>query len=130
MTAEHHEDGPELRPGAEFDQRARSTGQLHVQRCVDCEAAIYPPRVLCHRCGSAALDWRPVAGEGTVYSVTELHSRSGRSHAVALIDMVEGFRMMATVPLDTPIGSAVRLAGLGEDDEVVAAFAPSEAVPA
>jgi uncharacterized OB-fold protein len=54
-------------------------------------------------CGSVELTWTASAGVGSVYSVTTLQPRHQQPHAVALIDLDEGFRMMSQV-VDVPAG--------------------------
>lgn len=46
---------------------------LRVQCCADCETFRHPPVPVCHACGSTAIDWRKVAGRGTVFSYTVAH---------------------------------------------------------
>jgi uncharacterized OB-fold protein len=71
--------------------------ELRYQRCGDCSAAVFAPRVLCHRCGSTALNFEVSAGLGTVYSSTAVTQRDSASYAVSLVDLDEGFRMMTSV---------------------------------
>ena len=58
---------------------------------------MFRPRVLCPACGSPRLEWRPSAGLGTVYSATTVHSRGADPYTVALVDLDEGVRVMATL---------------------------------
>jgi uncharacterized OB-fold protein len=76
-------------------------GELLYQRCGDCGAAVFPPRVLCTQCGSTALDFEVSAGEGTVYSATAVTQRDADPYSVCLVDLDEGFRMMSSV-VDIP----------------------------
>lgn len=84
---------------------------LHFQRCASCQAAIRPPRTLCPVDGGTDLRWEEIAGEGTVYSTTAVHTRE-ETYNVALVDLDEGFRVMTSVagapPDAVPIGSRVR----------------------
>jgi uncharacterized OB-fold protein len=75
--------------------------ELRYQRCGDCDAAIFYPRVLCNHCGSAALHFEVSAGLGTVYSSTAVMQRDSDSYSVSLVDLDEGFRMMSSV-VDVP----------------------------
>jgi uncharacterized protein len=79
---------------------------LHFQRCTSCGAAVHPPRLLCPVDGSRELRWEESAGEGTVYSATTVHRREG-SHGLCLVDLDEGYRVMAAGAPD--IGSRVEL---------------------
>jgi uncharacterized OB-fold protein len=72
-------------------------GELRYQRCRDCSAVVFPPRVLCDRCGSTNLRVEVSAGLGTVYSATAVTQRDQPSYSVCLVDLDEGFRMMSTV---------------------------------
>ena len=101
--------------------------KLGYQRCADCSAAVFYPRVLCPVCGSGALEWRESAGRGTVYATTAVHSRNRDPRNVVLVDLDEGFRMMSRlegVPAeDVEIGTRVRFeVRQGEEDEPVAVF--------
>jgi uncharacterized OB-fold protein len=72
-------------------------GELRFHRCGDCAAVIFPPRVLCVRCGSTSLRFESSSGLGTVYSVTAVTQRDEPSYSVCLVDLDEGFRMMSSV---------------------------------
>ena len=67
---------------------------LHFQRCAGCGALLAYPRVLCPGCGSRDLGWEESAGDGTVYSATEVHTRE-EIYGVCLVDLDEGVRVMA-----------------------------------
>jgi uncharacterized OB-fold protein len=112
-------------------RRHLQNGKLCYQRCADCSAAVFYPRVLCPVCGSGALEWRESAGRGTVYATTAVHSRSRDPRNVVLVDLDEGFRMMSRIE-DLPaeeveIGTRVRFeVRQGEEDEPVAVFVREE----
>ena len=93
-------------------RRYLENGKLGYQRCADCSAAIFYPRVLCPDCGSEALEWRESTGRGTVYATTAIHSRNREPRNVVLIDLDEGFRMMSRVDgvpaEEVEIGTRVR----------------------
>ena len=72
-------------------------GELRYQHCEGCRAAVFPPRVLCDRCGSTTLSFAVSAGLGTVYSATAVTQRDRPSYSVCLVDLDEGFRMMSSV---------------------------------
>ncbi|MDA3624165.1 OB-fold domain-containing protein [Saccharopolyspora oryzae] len=102
-----------------------AAGELRFQRCRECSAAVFQPRVLCPGCGSDELGWERSSGLGTVYSTTAVRGRDG-VHNVALIDLDEGFRMMSRVEgVDADrvvIGSRVEFAAVEQDGEPVAVF--------
>ena len=98
-------------PLATFRQHCEN-GELSYQ--VD-EAgnAIYYPRLCAPGSGSTDLTWKVSKGLGTVYSTTTLFPRKGEPYDVSLIDIDEGFRMMARVenidPMDVKIGMRVKV---------------------
>ena len=49
--------------------------ELLLQRCDDCDAWRWPPRVLCGRCGGLRVSWQPWAGTGTIVSVIRTHQQ-------------------------------------------------------
>ena len=83
----------EQSPLATFRQHC-ANGELSFQ--VD-EAgnAIYYPRLCAPGTGSTNLSWKVSKGLGTVYATTTLFPRKGEPYDVSLIDVDEGFRMMA-----------------------------------
>ncbi len=108
-------------------RRHLQNGKLSYQRCADCSAAVFFPRVLCPACGSGALDWRESGGRGTVYATTAVHSRDRDPRNVVLVDLDEGFRMMSRVEgipaEEVKIGARVRFeVRQGEEGEPVAVF--------
>lgn len=111
---------------SEVYQRYLEAGELGFQRCMDCEAAVFYPRVLCPECGSGALEWRTSSGRGIVYATTAVHRRDSEPYNVALVDLEEGFRMMSRVE-DVPaagveIGDRVNLDVRPEEEGPVAVF--------
>lgn len=111
-------------PAASY-RRHLQNGKLGYQRCADCSAAVFYPRVLCPVCGSGALEWRESAGWGTVYATTAVHSRNRDPRNVVLVDLDEGFRMMSRVEgvpaEEVEIGTRVRFE-VRQEDEPVAVF--------
>ena len=86
---------PALSPRARFEQAA-AAGRLAFQRDPSTGAAIFPPRLVAPGSGSRELVWDVSSGVGTVHAVTAGHGREGVA-ALALVDLDEGFRMLATV---------------------------------
>lgn len=108
-------------------RRHLESGKLGYQRCADCSAAVFYPRVLCPVCGSGALEWHESAGRGTVYATTAVHSRNRDPRNVVLVDLDEGFRMMSRVEgvpaEEVAIGTRVSFEVRHRDeDEPVAVF--------
>jgi uncharacterized protein len=108
-------------------RRHLENGKLGYQRCTNCSAAVFYPRILCPVCGSGVLEWRESAGWGTIYATTAVHSRNRDPRNIVLVDLDEGFRMMSRVESvaaeEVEIGTRVRFeVRRGEEDEPVAVF--------
>ena len=88
------------RPDAEY-RAGLTVGELRYQRCVDCQSAIFYPRVICPVCGGHDLEMSLSTGTGTVYSSTAVRQREKPSYSVSLVDLDDGFRMMTSV-VDIP----------------------------
>jgi uncharacterized OB-fold protein len=105
-------------------------GELGFQRCMDCGAAIFYPRVLCPVCGSASLEWRTSGGQGVVYATTAVYRRDGEPYNVALVELEEGFRMMSRVEgvaaEEVEVGMGVSFRVREEADGPIAVFVPEE----
>nr|WP_272214427.1 OB-fold domain-containing protein [Marinicella sp. W31]MDC2880033.1 OB-fold domain-containing protein [Marinicella sp. W31] len=131
MTVRLPASGPDLEFQAHVDN-----GQLWLQTCQDCDKAIFMPRILCPHCGSLKLAWHPASGLGTVYSRTVLYGRPkpGESrpqrHALVLVDLDEGPRMMSrlpdTDPDDITIGMRVKARIEGDAGAHAVVFDPCE----
>ncbi len=92
--------------------------RLVIQRCQDCQHAIFYPRSICPQCMSDRVAWIGATGKGTVYSYTVVHRAPAQfaddaPYVVALIDLAEGVRMMSNVvgspPSSVRIGAAVEV---------------------
>lgn len=42
--------------------------ELHLQHCGECNTIRHPPTETCASCGSSAIEWKRVSGDGTIYS--------------------------------------------------------------
>lgn len=99
-------------PEAHYAQ-ALAQGCWQVQRCAACEHVIFFPRTACLHCGSDQYTWFEPCGDGVVYATTIARrpSEQGGDLNICLIDMQEGFRMMARVegvePETVAIGDSV-----------------------
>lgn len=97
-----------------------AAGVLRYQSCARCGAVQRIPRSLCAQCQGDALAWHDSAGYGKVLSHTTVYRapipafRDEAPYVIALIDMEEGFRLMANVAggaaAPVAIGSRVRIA--------------------
>jgi uncharacterized OB-fold protein len=96
-------------------------GIVRIQRC-DRGHFQHPPRALCVRCGTDNLAWIAISGRGLIYSHTSTHPRAADGGAtppsvsVALIDLVEGVRLVARLEA----GADGRLPAIGDSVEVIA----------
>ena len=77
-------------------------GELRLQRCEGCGAAVFYPRAVCPHCFGAPLTWFTARGTGQVYSYTMVHRAFGEfadqaPFTVALVDLDEGVRMMTRI---------------------------------
>lgn len=93
--------------------------------CTGCERAVWFPREVCPNCRGTTFDWRPALGEGEVHTVTIHPPGLGRDaaegpHAVAMVQLPEGVRMMSNIVgcalEDITVGMAVRVTWLPLDD--------------
>ena len=98
------------------------------QSCCACEARQYFKRAFCCACGSTDVELRQASGEGVVYA-TSLVLRAGtpetRAHApynIILVDLPEGFRMMAHGANDLAIGDRVTATFRQFTDHIVPFF--------
>ncbi len=86
---------------------------LLLRQCTACGARHFPPRHLCPKCWSHALEWIPATGQGVIYSFTVMHRSPTPEfvkrvpYVVALIDLAEGPRMMANVVGDDALQTCV-----------------------
>jgi uncharacterized protein len=105
------ETGYALGPEARF-KAFLAEGRLMIQRSRSTGRYVFYPRVAVPGSGETDLEWVPASGNGTVYSITVNRTRDG-SYNIALIDLVEGPRMMSriegveTVPLGTEVKARI-----------------------
>jgi uncharacterized OB-fold protein len=94
-----------------YDACARR--ELVLQHCQHCDHTLFYPRTHCDACQSDQLVWQPVSGAGMIASYTVV--RRGVSadfaapYVIALIDLVEGPRMMSQIIDADPEALAVGL---------------------
>jgi uncharacterized OB-fold protein len=93
-------------PDTEPFWQATAEHRLTYQVCRACGQVVFHPRRHCPGCLGGELEWRDSAGRGTVYTFTVIR-RSGQPffrdripYVVGLIDLDEGFRMMAEIAAD------------------------------
>ncbi len=117
-------------PHAEhFWQRVQG-GHIVFSRCHgdNCGAPQFPSKPTCDVCGSDRMETRQANGTGTIFSITVVHrppSDALRKHApygIALVDLDEGFRMMAHADPELAIGARVRVGFVEFGDRMVPRF--------
>lgn len=99
----------EIKSPSEIYLSGISAGHVTYQHCDRCAHSIFYPRTICPNCGATELSWLVSAGRGVVYASTVIRKRDA-PYSVALIDLDEGFRMMARLAPVTQmlIGARVR----------------------
>jgi uncharacterized protein len=112
-----------------FWQNVQESRIIFSRCCADhCCAPQFPPRPRCDVCDSDRLEMRQATGAGTIFSITLVHrppSDALRKHApygIALVDLDEGFRMMAHADPDLAIGARVRASFVPFGDRIVPRF--------
>jgi uncharacterized OB-fold protein len=108
---------PVVRGADEPFWRAAREERLVYQWCAACQQTVFPGRIVCPHCLAPALEWRTSSGRGTVYSYTVVrrsrhpYFAARCPYVVALVDMAEGFRLLATLeasPDAVSVGMPVR----------------------
>ncbi len=99
---------------------ACSEGKLLLQRCDDCGAHQFYPRLMCSACGSRAVHWVQANGQGEVRTFTIIRRAVSAAfeadvpYVVALVQLAEGPTMMSNIvgcPVEAVhIGMAVEVA--------------------
>ena len=98
------------------------------ERCGACGHIAYFARGFCPSCGSPEIRLEAAKGDGTVYAVTEVvrapTPELGRHapYTIILVDMDEGFRMMAHGQPGVRIGERVRMRFVRFADRLVPFF--------
>ena len=96
--------------------------RLVLRHCIACDRFSHPPMPTCGHCGSEQVDWREVAGTGTVFSYTVAHhpvhkalkERGPYNVVVVALDGAGDTRLVSNLvdasPTDIRIGEPVELA--------------------
>jgi uncharacterized OB-fold protein len=88
---------PPTKPWREQEGRVWLIGM----RCASCGIAAFPAREVCSGCGrDDALSEIELAGEGTLYSFSEVHAAPkgfATPYVIGYIDLTEGVRVLAQV---------------------------------
>lgn len=104
----------------EFFWEGTRAGELRIQMCGNCGALRHPPGPSCPRCHAFDRQFVVAAGTGTVFSYVVHRHPPIPGHTLpirlALVDLEEGVRMVATTDADVEIGDRVRVAFRRIDD--------------
>jgi uncharacterized OB-fold protein len=88
---------PPTKPWREQDGRVRLIGM----RCAGCGTAAFPAREVCSGCGrDDALSEIELAGEGTLYSFSEVHAAPkgfATPYVIGYVDLTDGVRVLAQI---------------------------------
>ena len=86
---------------------------LMLQWCPECKSHVFYPRSVCPSCWGTRLSWVEADGRGTIFTFTVQDrgpTGSEPPHVIAIIELIEGVRMMsrviadpATVAIDQPV---------------------------
>jgi uncharacterized OB-fold protein len=77
--------------------------ELLIQRCADCNAAQFYPRVFCTQCSGSKVHWVRASGRATLTSFSVVHRAVSQAYAaevpyvVALVRLEEGPTMMSNI---------------------------------
>jgi uncharacterized OB-fold protein len=102
--------------------------EIVYQHCDACEQTWYFRRDFCPNCGSIAKNVRQASGTGRVYALSLVHRapsealRTLAPYLIVMIDMDEGFRLMAHGDPSLGIGDRVRARFVDFDGSLVPRF--------
>ena len=118
-----------LYPDADY-RRHLDAGRFMLQRSRSSGAFVFHPRVAEPGSGATDLEWVEACGRGSVYSTTIVRCKPpAADYNVALIDLVEGPRMMSRVvgiaAADVKIGMPVRARIVIDNDAPLVVFDPA-----
>jgi uncharacterized OB-fold protein len=92
---------PEPTPETRHFWEGCQAGELRLQRCADCARSYFPPRPFCPRCASRNVEVFRASGRASLYSYVINHRPrpdvSDRPHAIAVVTLEEGPRMMTNI---------------------------------
>lgn len=87
--------------------------ELLFKWCGECARAYHPRRMICPRCSSTTLTWKPASGKGKVYSYSEVHRapspefQKGAPYNVGLIETAEGVHFFCRICVESGARVAV-----------------------
>jgi uncharacterized OB-fold protein len=77
--------------------------QVRIQQCASCSAWVYYPRAFCPKCLSPELEWKQIAGTGTLYTFAIARRPTAPFWAdevpqrLAVVELDEGPRLTTTL---------------------------------
>lgn len=111
-------------------------GVLRYQQCATCGAPQTLARYACRQCGSDRLAWCTAAGGGRVFACTVVtrapsdEFRALAPYTLVLVDLDEGFRLMAHAHPGVQIGDAVTVEFFEHQGRNLIRFVPQPVEPA
>lgn len=119
-----------LAPEAEF-RRYLAQGRFMLQRSRSSGRHVFPPRVAEPGTGDRDLEWVAATGRGTLHAITIVPRKPPQApHAIVLVDLEEGPRMLSTLVAEAPasiaIGAVLRARVATEGSEPLVVFEPGE----
>jgi uncharacterized OB-fold protein len=92
---------PEPTPETRHFWDGCKAGELRLQRCVQCSKSYFPPRPFCPACASRQVEVYQASGKATLYSYVITHrprpDMGTAPHAIAVVELAEGPRMMTNI---------------------------------
>ncbi|MES2320806.1 MAG: OB-fold domain-containing protein [Pseudomonadota bacterium] len=118
----------EIRPDADYQTHLKA-GRFMLLRSRSSGGCFFYPRVAEPGTGNTDLEWVEAQGSGKVYSVTVIRAKPPQpSYNVALVDLVEGPRLMTRVDGvefdQVRIGMDVQARIIQEDEQYYVVFGP------
>ncbi|EHI10522.1 Zn-ribbon domain-containing OB-fold protein [Mycolicibacterium thermoresistibile] len=88
---------PEIDTDSEAWWAAIQDGTLMVNHCRACRRNSLYPRPFCPHCWSESVELRPASGRGRLYTWSVVHQSGRDPYVVAMVDLLEGPRVMTAV---------------------------------
>lgn len=110
---------------------AAKEGKLLVQRCDDCDQAVFYPRALCPHCWSGNLRWEEASGRGTLKSFSIVHKPGHPAwlpvapYVIGLVELEEGPTMTSLIlagDIEPRVGQTLQLHPRNVGGRIIPAF--------
>lgn len=126
---------PDPTPTSQPFWDALADERVVLQQCDDCEGWVYYPRSRCSHCLSANLTWKPITGEGTVYTFTVARQPTTPAFSevdnliLAVVELDEGPKVTSSLELvdeaDVRVGMRVKPAFVPTADGAILRHQPA-----